>query len=258
MAHNPVFASRTFQAAPKGGFDTRPLTVENTVHKTFALFGILVAAAVGGWMWTLSPAPSAPTMLPLILGTAVGFILAMVVIFTSRRKIRPGIIVAYAAFEGLAMGAISAYFEVLFPGIVLQAALATLAVIAVTLALFASGKVRASAKATKVFLVAMVGYLIFAVLNMGLMWLGVIPGDMMFGMYSAKLFGFLPVGLIIGVLVVIMAAYSLVLDFDDIQKAVQNQVPQQYAWMGAFGIMVTVVWLYVEMLRIVAIVRGSD
>ena len=79
-----------------------------------------------------------------------------------------------------------------------------------------------------------------------------------FGLYSYQLFGWLPLGLVIGVLVVIMAAYSLVLDFDTIQQGVRNGAPRQFGWLGGFGIMVTVVWLYIEILRILAILRGSN
>ena len=78
-----------------------------------------------------------------------------------------------------------------------------------------------------------------------------------FGLYSQQVFG-IPLGLIIGVLVVIMAAYSLVLDFDTIQQGVRNGAPRQFGWIGGFGIMVTVVWLYIEILRILAILRGSN
>jgi uncharacterized YccA/Bax inhibitor family protein len=78
-----------------------------------------------------------------------------------------------------------------------------------------------------------------------------------FGILSQEVFG-IPLGLIIGVLVVIMAAYSLVLDFDSIQQGVRNGAPRQYGWVGGFGIMVTVVWLYIEILRILAILRGSN
>ncbi|HSP53040.1 MAG TPA: Bax inhibitor-1/YccA family protein, partial [Cryobacterium sp.] len=78
--------------------------------------------------------------------------------------------------------------------------------------------------------------------------------DNAFGLRSAEIFG-IPIGLLIGVLAVIMAAYSLVLDFDFIQRGVNNRAPRKYGWTGAFGIMLTVVWLYVEMLRIFAIAR---
>src|SRR5690606_34486119 len=148
-----------------------------------------------------------------------------------------------------------AYFEAILPGIVVQATLATLSVVGVTLALFASGKIRASKKATKIFMIAMIGYLVFSLLNLVFMWTGIVSNP--WGMRGAEIAG-IPLGVIIGVPVVVMAASSLVLDFDGIQQGVRNGAPRQYGWMGAFGIMVTVVWLYVEILRIIAIVRGSD
>ena len=252
-----------YAAPPAGAIETDRMSVEDTVWKTAGLFAILLVTAAVGWVWTLGGI-SAPrfdpyggntvNMLPWIIGALGGFVLAMVITFTSRKTVRPALIFAYAAFEGLFVGGISAFFEVQWSGIVLQATLATLSVVGVTLALFASGKVRASKRATKIFLIAMVGYLVFSLINVMLMIFTPIDG---FGLLSQKFMG-IPLGLIIGVLVVIMAAYSLVLDFDSIQQGVRNGAPRQLAWVGAFGIMVTVVWLYVEILRMIAIVRGSN
>ncbi len=253
-----------FAAPPANAIDTGRMTVEDTVLKTLSLFAVLLVTAVVGWVWTLSTVTvdnPQPTMAPWIIGMLGGFVLSLVVIFTSRKKVRPALIFAYAAFEGLFVGGISAFFEFIWPGIVMQATIATLAVVGVTLALFASGKIRASKKATKVFMIALIGYAVFSLLNLILMWTGVIPSDMMFGLHSASIGigGFsIPLGLIIGVLVVIMAAYSLVLDFDSIQQGVRNGAPRKFAWLGAFGIMVTVIWLYIEILRIIAIVRGNN
>ncbi|MEV7631557.1 Bax inhibitor-1/YccA family protein [Microbacterium sp. NPDC089318] len=242
-----------------GALETDRMTVEDTVWKTAGLFGILLVTAVVGWVWTASSFMNTgqANMLPWMVGALGGFVLAMVVTFTSRKKVRPALIWAYAAFEGLFVGAISAFFELIWPGVVIQATLATVAVVGVTLALFASGKIRASAKMTKIVMIAMLGYLVFSVLNLVLMWTNVLPGDQAFGLYSMKVAG-IPLGLIIGVLVVFMAAYSLVMDFDQIQQGVRNGAPRKYGWLGAFGIMVTVVWLYVEILRILAILRGND
>jgi uncharacterized YccA/Bax inhibitor family protein len=245
-------------AAPSAGaVETDRMTVEDTIWKTVGLFAVLLVTAVGGWVWTMSPVAETgqPTLMPWIIGMIGGFVLSLVVIFTSRKKIRPALIFAYAAFEGLFVGGISAYFEMIWEGIVLQATLGTLSVVGVTLALFASGKIRASKKATKVFMIAMVGYLVFSLLNLVLMWTGV--NNNPWGLLGEQIAG-IPLGLIIGVLVVIMAAYSLVLDFDSIQQGVRNGAPRQYGWIGGFGIMVTVVWLYIEILRIIAIVRGSN
>lgn len=246
-----------YAAPAAGSVQTGRMTVEDTVYKTIALFAVLIVAAVGGWLWAMadvSVANPQPNMMPWIVGLIGGFALAMVVSFS--KKVRPALIFGYAVFEGLFVGAISAFFEFLYPGIVLQATLATFAVVGVTLALFASGKVRASKRATKIWMIAMVGYLVFSLLNVVLMFTGVIGSNQAFGLYSVKVFG-IPLGLIIGVLVVIMAAYSLVQDFDFIQQGVRNQAPRQYGWLGGFGIMVTVVWLYVEILRILAIARQN-
>lgn len=250
-----------FAAPSAGAQQTDRMTYEDTVYKTIALFAVLLVTAAVGWVATLggiSAAPGTPTsVLPMLVGALGGFVLAMVIIFTSRKKVRPGLIVAYAALEGLFVGGISAFFEVQWQGIVLQATLATLSVVGVTLALFASGKIRASKRATKIFMIAMLGYLVFSLVNVGLMLFNVPIAGGAFGLRSMEIAG-IPLGLILGVLVVIMAAYSLVLDFDQIQQGVRNGAPRKFAWMGAFGIMVTVVWLYVEILRMIAIIRGSN
>ncbi|MEI3865825.1 Bax inhibitor-1/YccA family protein [Microbacterium sp. CCNWLW134] len=248
-----------FAGPPAGSAETGRMTIEDTVVKTAVLFAVLVATAAVGWVWTLGGlVPTTPNVsaLPMIVGGLAGFVLALVIIFTSRKKVRPALIFGYAAAEGLFVGGISAFFEVMYPGIVLQATLATLVVVGVTLALFASGKIRASARATKIFLIAMVGYLVFSLVNVGFMLFG--ATDSAFGLRSdIQIFG-IPLGVIIGIVVVLMAAYSLVLDFDQVQQGVRNGAPRQYGWLSAFGIMVTVVWLYIEILRILAILRGSE
>ena len=248
-----------YSAPSAGAVQTDRMTVEDTVFKTLGLFAVLVVTAVVGWIWTMSSvtvANPSPNIAPMLIGGLVGFVLAMVATF--KKKPSVPIFIAYAAFEGLFIGGISAFFEFIYPGIVVQATLATLSVVGVTLALFASGKIRASARATKIFLIAMVGYLVFSLINVGLMLFNVPLAGGAFGLLSdVKLFG-IPLGVIIGVFVVIMAAYSLVLDFDQIQRGVRNGAPRVYGWVGAFGIMVTVVWLYVEILRILAILRGNN
>ena len=181
-----------------------------------------------------------------IIGALVGFVLAMVNTF--KREPSVPLIVLYAAAEGLFVGGISKFFDERWNGIVAQAGLATLITVGITLALFASGKVRASARATKIFLIAMVSYLVFQLVNVVLQLTGVAGGT--FGLQSGWL------GILIGVAVVIMAAYSLVLDFDQIQQGVRRGIPARYGWTGAFGIMVTVVWLYFEFLRLIAIFRN--
>ncbi|PPL19120.1 Bax inhibitor-1/YccA family protein [Microterricola pindariensis] len=228
-----------------GAGETDRMTVEDTVVKTALSFGVLVIGAMLGWVTA--------TTMPFVwvIAGIIGFVLALVNIF--KKEPSPALILAYAAAQGVFVGAISMFYETQWDGIVLQAVLATLAVVGVTLALFANGKIRASKKATKIFLIAMVGYLVFSVLNVVLTMTGVVSNP--FGLRGDFAIAGIPLGLILGVLVVIMAAYSLVLDFDFIQKGVKNRAPRKYAWTGAFGIMVTVIWLYLEILRMFAIAR---
>jgi uncharacterized YccA/Bax inhibitor family protein len=247
-----------YAAPTAGSLETGRMTVEDTVIKTVVLFGAMLVFAAIGWVWTLGgslnpQAVGAVSFVPWIVGALGGFVLGLVNSFKKQPSVP--LIFAYAAFEGLFVGGISAFFEAIWPGIVFQATLATVSVIGVTLALFASGRIRASAKATKIFMIAMIGYLVFSLLNVVLMWTGVNTDP--WGLHSADFMG-IPLGLIIGILVVFMAAYSLVLDFDMIQQGVRNGAPRKFGWMGAFGIMVTVVWLYIEILRIIAILRGND
>ena len=232
-------------ATPPAG---ETMSVETTIQKSAVSFGLLLVGAALGWVTTES-------MPFLWIGAGlVGFVLALVNIF--KKEPSPALVLAYAGVQGIFVGGISAWYEMTYGGgIVAQAVIATLVVVGVTLALFASGKIRASKKATKVFLIAMVGYAVFSLVNLGMMMFGLT--DNAFGLRSELIMG-IPLGLILGVLVVIMAAYSLVLDFDFIQQGVRNRAPKKYEWSGVFGIMVTVIWLYLEILRMLAIVQSSD
>jgi uncharacterized YccA/Bax inhibitor family protein len=222
--------------------DTDRMSYEDTIMKTLISFGILVAGAVVGWV--------APVL--AIPGFIVGFILALVNIF--KKQPSRGLILTYAAFQGLFVGGISQIFSLQWDGIVPQAVFGTLAVIGVTLFLFLSGKFRSSPRMTRIVMVAMVGYLVFSLVNFGLWVFGATDG--MFGLRSMEIFG-IPLGVFLGILVVFLAAYSLVMDFESIQAGVQQGAPRVFGWQAAFGIMVTVVWLYIEILRLLAILRGE-
>jgi uncharacterized YccA/Bax inhibitor family protein len=233
-------------ATPPAG---ETMAVETTIQKSAVAFGLLVVGAALGWVTTDS-------MPFLWIGAGiVGFVLALVNIF--KKEPSPALVLAYSAAQGIFVGGISAWYEAMNPGIVAQAVIATLVVVGVTLALFASGKIRASKKATKVFLIAMIGYAVFSLVNFGIMIFGGADGNPWGLRGSFEIMG-IPLGVILGVFVVIMAAYSLVLDFDFIQQGVRNRAPKKYEWSGVFGIMVTVIWLYLEILRMLAIAQSSD
>lgn len=229
----------------------KPMTYENTISKTVFLFLIVLAFGAVGWFAALNLGQLGMT---IVIGAAiVGFVLGLVNSF--KREPSVPLIVAYAAFEGVFLGGISGIFEARWSGIVSQAVIGTLVVFAVVLLLFRSGKVRTSPRATKIFMVAIIGYAAFSLVNVVMMWTGVNSDP--WGMRGIEVFGGVKLGLIIGALAILLASYSLVMDFELIQNGVKNRVPEKWAWSAAFGLMVTLIWLYVEILRILAILRGD-
>jgi len=230
--------------------ETDRMSYEDTIVKTVLMFVVLLATAAVGFLANY-PTPTVLGLGLMIGGVLGGLVFGLVNAF--KREPSVPLIMLYAAFEGLAVGSLSGFFESRWSGIVLQAVLATFAVFGVTLALFASGKIRASKRATKVFLVAIVGYGIFSLLNFVLMITGVVSDP--WGLRGAVIFG-IPLGIVIGLFAVLLAAYSLVLDFDAIKKGVQSGAPRKYGWSAAFGLVLTLVWLYLELLRIIAIFRS--
>lgn len=223
------------------GDTSNAMSVEGTVHKTLASFAILLVAGVVGWFMPVLALPA------ILIGLVFGIILSF------KRTPSAPLTLLYSALQGVALGGISGLLEPRFPGIVMQAVLATVAVFAVILVLFANGRLRATPRMTKIFLAATFGYLLFSLLNLGLMLTGVSDG--MFGLHSEPVFG-VPLGIPLGILATALASYSLVLDFEYIKQAVQNRMPSNYEWKAAFGLVATLVWLYVELLRLIAIFRN--
>ena len=218
--------------------DTGRLTYDDVIVKTAGLFAVLLVT--GAFTWLLAPQL-------FFIGMIVGLGLGLVNAF--KKNPSPALIIAYAAAQGVFLGGISAIFEAQWEGIVLQAVLATVSTFAASLVLFRSGKIRVTPKFTRWLIIAMSGYLVFSLVNFGLVMFGVLDG---FGMRQG------PFGILIGLFAVGLAAFSLIVDFDAIKRGVEQGAPAKFAWTAAFGLMVTLVWLYVEFLRLLAILRGSD
>ncbi len=241
-----------------GPAQTERMTFDDVIVKTLLCLGVvLVGAAIPAF---LLPGLALPL---LVIGALGGFVLGLVNAF--RREPSPALILAYAGLEGLFVGGITLILERMFPGIAMQAVLGTLVVFGVTLALFKSGKVRATPKAMKFFMIAIISYAAFSLVNLGLMLFGATDG--MFGLRSSGIpgtdgmFGFengIPFGLVIGLFAIGLAAFSLIIDFTSISDGVRRGAPQKYSWTAAFGLTVTLIWLYVEILRLIAIIRGSE
>ncbi|WP_026551488.1 Bax inhibitor-1/YccA family protein [Arthrobacter sp. H20] len=225
------------------------MTFDDVIVKTVLSIGVvLLGAAVPAF---LLPGLAVPLM---IFGMIGGLVLGLVNSF--KREPVPALILGYAFLEGLFLGGLTMILEAQFPNIALQALLGTLTVFAVTLVLFRSGKVRATPKAMKIFMIAIIGYAAFSLINLGLMLFGVSedPWGLRTGI---EIFG-IPLGVIIGIFAIGLAAFSLVIDFTSISNGVRNGAPQKYSWTAAFGLTVTLVWLYIEFIRLIAILRGSE
>jgi uncharacterized YccA/Bax inhibitor family protein len=202
------------------------------------MFAVFVT--VGAAAWTLNLGGGA-----LMLGFIGGFVLAMVNTFS--KTVKPALAIAYAAFQGLALGTISNLYNTVYDGIVSQAILVTLSAFAGMLFAFKSGRIRVTPKFTKVLMTALIGYLVLAVVSL--------ISSFITGTSIYSIGG---LGLIIATGGMVLAAFFLILDFDSIQKGIAAGAPENESWRAAFGLMVTIVWLYLEVLRVLSILRGND
>lgn len=239
---NPTLSPQTFRVEYSG---TDSMTIGGTVNKTAIL--LLLAMMTAIWSWKkvmLLGDPSA--MMPWMFGSAiVAFVVAIITVF--KKTAAPYTAPAYALIKGVFLGAFSAFMELQFPGIAYQAIVLTFGTLFALLALYKTGIIRATenfklgvAAATGgIFLVYLVTFI-----------LGLFGVHVPF-IHSNGLFG---IGF--SVFVVIIAALNLVLDFDFIEEGAKQGAPRYMEWYAAFGLLVTLVWLYIEILRLLAKLRS--
>lgn len=232
---------QSYAAPAAGAVQTRRMTYDDVVVRTGITFAVLLVGAAIGWA-TLDTIPSL-----YIIGLVGGLVLGLVNAF--KKEPSPPLIMGYALLEGIFLGGISGIFEAAYPGVATQAVLGTFTVFAVALFAYRSRWIRVTPKMRRMVIIGMMSYLAFSLVNLMLMLFGVT--DNAFGLRS----GFL--GIAVGIFAIALAAFSLVLDFDFIERGVNNGIPERYAWTAAFGLVVTLVWLYIEMLRLLAILRGE-
>lgn len=232
------------------------MSYNDVIAKTAGLFvAVLVFAAIA-WGVTAFINPGLGMILA-VAGSIGALVTGLVMAFSKTPK--PAVAWIFAVCEGLLVGGFSAFLELVYPGIVMQATLATFAVVATTLVLFRFGKVRTSPRLTKIVMIALIGYGVFSLINFGYMLIGPMTGADVapWGMRSVEIFG-IPLGVIIGILAVLMGAYSLVMDFEFIENGVKSGAPRSFGWIAAYSLVSTVVFIYIEILRLIAIFRGSD
>ncbi|RAZ78981.1 Bax inhibitor-1/YccA family membrane protein [Planococcus halotolerans] len=239
---NPSLKKEAFEK-----FDTigsgQTMTIGGTVNKTFILILLVLATFVYSWNQFVENPGS---VLPLILiGAIGGLIVALITIFVP--KISPFTAPLYALLEGLFLGAISAQYEAQYGGIVFQAVMLTIAVLLSLLLLYKSGLIKVTQN-FRMGVVAATGaiFLVYIISFIG----------GFFGFNIPYLHDSSPIGIAISVVIVIVAALNLVLDFDYIENAAGSRVPKYFEWYGAFGLLITLVWLYLEILRLLSKIRS--
>jgi uncharacterized YccA/Bax inhibitor family protein len=217
---------------------TGRMTVEDVIART--AFLLLVAFAAGALTWVLGLGGLA------FPAAIVGLVLGLVIAF--KQVTRPGVIVAYATVEGIFLGGISQFFNARYPGIVVQAVVGTAGVAAIMLALYRSGKIRVTPQFTRIVIGATLGFLALIVVNL------------VAGFFTEGGLGLRegPLGLVVGLVAIVLASLNLVLDFDLIENGARQGLPERYGWFAAFALLVTLVWLYFEILRLLAILRGDE
>lgn len=223
-----------YQAPPTTG--ERPMTVDDVVTKTAATIGtalvtgIITAVAVQSRM--IEP------LAPMIGGLIVGLVLALIIIF--KRTPNPALVLSYAAAEGVFLGAITGVFNSLVPGIALQAIMGTVLVFVTMLVVYKTGAIRVTPKLTKWIIGATVAAAGLMLINLLMAMFGVNMG-LRDGSTMAIIFSIIVIGI---------AAFNFLLDFDMADQMIRTGTPSKWAWYAAFGLMTTLVWLYLEILRL--------
>jgi len=230
--------------------DRGMMTFDDVVVKSIMCFGLLLVGAVAGWMTGIVAMGVA--MVLFFASCAVTLGLAIFIQFS--KKIRPGAIVTYSLIEGFSLGVISYTFEAYFPGIVISAVLATLVVIGTTLAAFMMGFVRNSSTLTRVAGIGSIAFFFYYLVTFALSLSGMVN---MRAVNSITVFG-IPLGVIIGLLAVFIGVLCLVRDFDAVKVGVANNVPEKYSWLCTFAIMTDVIWIYLEILKILSYLMRRD
>ena len=230
--------------------DRGTMTFDDVVVKSIMCFGLLLVGATVGWMTGIVAMGVALVL--FFASCAVTLGLALFIQFS--KKIRPGAIVTYSLIEGFSLGVISYTFEAYFPGIVISAVLATLVVIGTTLAAFMMGFVRNSSTLTRVAGIGSVAFFFYYLVTFVLSVTGMVD---MRAVNDTPVFG-IPLGVIIGLLAVFIGVLCLVRDFDAVKVGVASNVPVKYAWLCTFAIMTDVIWIYLEILKILSYFMRRD
>jgi uncharacterized YccA/Bax inhibitor family protein len=239
--HVPYPTGAGLPAAPP---TVRPMTIDDVVMKTVALLAIVGISAAAAWI----------VVPDVLLGAAwigaalVGLVLGLVISFS--RMARPALVVAYAVVEGVFVGLVSKTFETVLgrEGVVLQAVVATFGVFFLMAILYRAKVIRATSRFVRGLIAAIAGLFAVMLINLVLSLFGVQTGLRDNG----------PVGIIFSLVCIVVAALSFILSFHEVEEGIRIGLPERYSWVAAFGILVSLIWLYLEVLRLLAFLQGDD
>lgn len=236
-SHNPLLSSKIIENAPM--VYSSPMTVQGAVHRTAVLLSLVVLAA--SVTWTRTTGGHADAMTLTMAGSVLGLILCLVTTF--KKEWSPVTAPIYSLCQGLALGGVSAYMNAAYPGVALQACLLSFGILFALLGAYRFGWIRASERFKAVVIAATLGvslvYLVSMVANL-------------FGASIPFLHGSGDFALLFSLAVIVIAAMNLIMDFSFMEEAAAANAPKYMEWYAAFGLMVSLIWLYMEILRLLS------
>ena len=237
----PYPTAAEYPAAPPA---VQPMTIDDVVVKTVVLLGITGISAIAAW----NLIPDSLLGAAWIGAAIVGLVLGLIISFS--RMANPALVVAYAVVEGAFVGLVSKFFQEIagYQDIVLQAVVATFGVFFLMAFLYRARVIRATPKFARVMIAVMAGLFAAMLITWVLSMFGISTGLRSNG----------PIGILFSVICIVVAALSFILSFDEVERGVRMGLPQRYSWTAAFGILVSLIWLYLEILRLLSFLQGRD
>ncbi|QDO89744.1 hypothetical protein FNH13_16540 [Ornithinimicrobium ciconiae] len=241
---SPEQLEQMYRQAPAGPAQTGRVTLDDVVMKSGMIFGVVVVMAALAWNFVgARPDLGMPIWLLGMFGSlGLSFAIAF------KKTVSIPLIMAHAVLQGLFLGAVSVTFNAVYDGVVTTAVVATMATAAGMFIAWKVGFIKVTSKSRRIFGMMAMGYLVFLLVNLGASFMGFGDG---WGIYSG------PLGIIISLLGVGLASYSLAVDFDSIDRGIKAGAPEKYSWLMGHGLIASLVWLYIEFLRLFAILQNN-
>jgi uncharacterized YccA/Bax inhibitor family protein len=239
MYDRPAYLGPT---AGSPAIPTEYMTLDDVVVRTGAMLAVLLLAGAASWVLV----PDSAAVGALFVGALAGVAIGLYMSFTMRANAATALL--YSAFQGVALGAISHLFNNAYPGIVVQAVIGTIMVAAAMLFVYRIGAIRVTPKFTRVVVGATIGVFGLMLINL-IAYLFTADG---LGLRSGG-----PIAIVFSLICIVVASMNLVMDFDVIERGIRQGADRKFAWYAAFGLMVTLVWLYIEILRLLGYARGK-